>query len=80
MTLPPERCTNRLMSQQNAQKRHFAGEMMDQRNGDSRFLKRARAGREHDALRCMASTSAGVTDRCVAPRLSPSSPDMHQCR
>src|SRR5258708_1922178 len=40
-----------LMSQTNAEHRYFAGEVADQVDADSSFMRRARARRNHDALR-----------------------------
>ena len=51
MTLPPNAAPDRLMSQANPQQRHLARKMADQLDADSGFLRRARAGREHDPFR-----------------------------
>ena len=40
-----------LMSQANTEDGHFPGEMTDQSDADAGVLRRARAGRDHDALR-----------------------------
>src|SRR4029077_14153540 len=48
---PAKRRSDRLMAQAHTKNRNFAGEALDQRNADSRFLRRAWPGRNHDALR-----------------------------
>ena len=63
-----ERRPDRLMSQANAQQGHLAGKMADQRNSDSGFLGRARAGREHDPLRTH-GLHLGRRHLVVAPHL-----------
>ena len=46
-----ERRANRLVPQAHSQDRNLARKVLDQRNADARFLRRARPRRNHNALR-----------------------------
>ena len=52
---PAERGANGLMAEANPEDRNFSSEALDQLDGNTRFLRRARAGRNHDALRLTAN-------------------------
>src|SRR6266566_9689111 len=51
---PAERGANGLMAEAPTENREFSGEALDQFHGNARFLRRARAGRNHDAFRLTA--------------------------
>ncbi len=51
---PAERRTNRLVAQANAQNRNLPRQFLDHLDGDPGFLRSARSGRNHDALRLAA--------------------------
>ena len=57
-----------LMSQADAENRHFAGEVPDQIDADAGILRRARTGRDHDALR-VHGLDLGNRDLVVAAHL-----------
>ncbi len=49
-----ERSADGLMAEANSKDGKFTGEALDQFHGNARFLRRARAGRNHDAFRLSA--------------------------